>query len=149
LPCIAIAAISARSIHYKNLPIAQWLQYLEALARFALRGYAQDTYVDHTLGTLLPTILSAFQTRNPDPDDGILRRTLQPGGGPAQRPYPHHTTVSDQDSGSDRRAEAHITFPLAQRQENMYPHDEENNTVPFSSTHAVWPYNSNTNGWSL
>jgi hypothetical protein len=108
LPLVAIAAISAHSIRYKNLPIAQWLQYLYALARFALRGHAQDT-VDYTLGT----ILSAFQTRNPDPDDGTLRRTLQPGGGPAQRPYPHHTTVSDQNSGSDPRAEAHITFPLA------------------------------------
>jgi hypothetical protein len=65
-----------------------WTLY--ALARFALRGYAQDT-VDYTLGK----ILSALQTCNPDPDDGTLRRTLQPGGGPAQRPYPHHTTVSD------------------------------------------------------
>ena len=146
LPRLAIAAISARSFSFENLSIAQWFRHLEVLAEHALSNYTQYD-VHYTLKTLLPTILSAFQTRNPRPNDGILRQSLQPGGSPVQRPYPHKT-VSDQDSGSHHQTEAHMTFPLAQRQDaTMYPHYEENSAIPVPSIHAGWLYESNKNGW--
>ena len=146
LPRLAIAAISARSFSHTNLPVTQWFQYLEVLAEHALSNYTQYE-VDYTLKRLLLTVLIEFQTRNPKPNDGILRQSLQPGGSPVQRPYPHKT-VSDQDSGSHHQTEAHMTFPLAQRQDTtMYPHYEENSAIPVPSTHAGWPYESNKNGW--